>query len=57
MGTRAVLFNDPEEMLRAREASWLCDIFQENQLNLRQKQKIIRETIKDYIKKKKESEV
>jgi hypothetical protein len=34
--------NHPDEMKKARKASWLCDIFQENKLTVEDKQHVIK---------------
>lgn len=44
--------DDPDEMKIAREASWLCNLFQEYNLNFKQKQKIIRSLIIEHKQKK-----
>lgn len=33
--------NDPDEMKKARDASWLCDSFQENNMNTEDKKDFI----------------
>lgn len=45
--------NDPEEMKIAREASWLCNLFQKNNMTVEEKQKIIRKVTREH--KRKES--
>ena len=44
--------NDPKEMAKAADASWLCDEFQKSSLSLEEKQHIIRSVIADYKKEK-----
>lgn len=48
--------NDPDEMKIAREASFLCEIFQKHKLNADEKKMIIRELIQDFKKKKEEED-
>jgi hypothetical protein len=46
--------NDPAEMKIARECSWLCRLFQKNKLAAKEKQKVIRDCIKDFKRKREE---
>jgi hypothetical protein len=48
------LKDDPEEMKKAREASWLCTLFQEAKLPVEAKAKIIRELIAEFKQRKEE---
>lgn len=57
MNSQPVIINDPSEMRLARDYSWICKLFQENNLKLREKQKIIREMISDFKKLKKLEEI
>jgi hypothetical protein len=42
------IINDPDEMVIARKASWLCKLFQFHKLNVDDKQSIIRNLIKKH---------
>jgi hypothetical protein len=48
------LKNDPQEMKIARDGSWLCKVFQSNSLDVKEKQYIIRDMIKQFKIKKAE---
>lgn len=48
--------NDSDEMQIARESSWLCELFQINQMTIEDKQAIIRNLVTEFkLKKQKEN--
>ena len=49
--------NHPPEMEKSRALSWLCAIFQKEELSREEKQDVIRSLAKDYKMKKKEKHV
>lgn len=42
--------NDPEEMIKSSEFSFLCREFQKKKLNLKEKQEVIKRLIEDFRK-------
>ncbi len=51
-----IIINDPKEMEIAKKASWLCKLFQKHNLEVADKQHIIRDLINLHkIKKEKEN--
>lgn len=55
MRTDDIKPNDPEDMAKAREISWLSQIFQENNLSADQKQKVLKSIYKERMVKKHET--
>ena len=51
-----ILPNDPEMMKDAAEASWLCKIFQESNLNALEKQQVLRNIMQNHKQKERQNE-
>ena len=51
MISKVCLKNDPGEMKKSREASWLCDSFQGHKLTASEKKAVILSVTKEFKKK------
>lgn len=49
----SILINDPANMKIARDASWICRLFQSYYLDCSEKQMIIRKLLKEFKERKK----